>query len=110
MNRGDIFNVSLDPISGHEQAGYRPVLVISSTEFNRIVKIPIVVPITNGGGFARARGFAVSLENTGLRTTGIVRCDQPRSLDLTARKARFAEHAPDDVVDEVLAKVGTIFE
>src|SRR5712692_4120218 len=79
MERGDIFLVSLDPTQGHEQRGRRPVLVISPGPFNRLTRVPVVLPITTGGNFARTAGFAVSLADCGTRTTGIVRCDQPRA-------------------------------
>ena len=59
MNKGDIYLISLDPTLGHEQQGKRPVLVISPEPFNRITKMPIVLPITSGGRFARNSGFAV---------------------------------------------------
>jgi mRNA interferase ChpB len=106
MRRGDIFLVSLDPSSGHEQKGARPVLVVTPEAFNRLTKTPIVVPITNGGNFARVAGFTVNLE--GLKTTGVVRCDQPRALDLVARNARKLESVPAEIMDEVLAKLGTL--
>lgn len=108
MNRGDIYKVSLDPTHGHEQQGYRPVLIVSPTEFNRVTKLPVVLPITNGGSFARRLGFAVPL--TGVKTTGVVRCDQPRVLDLAARQGRKIEALPDDLLDEVLARVVVLFE
>ncbi|WIG56938.1 MAG: Programmed cell death toxin PemK [Rhodanobacteraceae bacterium] len=110
MDRGDIYLVSLDPTSGHEQRGTRPVLVISPGAFNRLTKTPVVLPITSGGNFARTAGFAVSLAGAGTRTTGIVRCDQPRSLDLGSRKARKLENVPPAIVDEVLARLSTILE
>jgi mRNA interferase ChpB len=79
VERGDIYLVSLDPTQGHEQQGRRPVLVVSPGAFNRLTRVPIVLPITTGGNFARTRGFAVSLAGAGTRTTGVVRCDQPRA-------------------------------
>jgi mRNA interferase ChpB len=110
MERGDVFLVSLDPASGHEQQGRRPVLVISPGKFNRLTGVPIVLPITSGGGFARTAGFAVSLTGAGTQTTGVVRCDQPRALDLRARAAKKLETVPDHIVDEVLSKVIPLFE
>ncbi|MEY2623808.1 MAG: hypothetical protein RLZZ101_1043, partial [Pseudomonadota bacterium] len=56
MKRGDIYLVSLDPTAGHEQKGYRPVLVVSPAPFNQLTKTPIVVPISTGGQFARVAG------------------------------------------------------
>ena len=110
MERGDIYLVSLDPASGHEQQGTRPVLVVSPAAFNRLTKIPIVLPITSGGDFARRAGFAVSLAEAGTKTTGVIRCDQPRALDLGARHARKLESVPVPIMDEVLARLAPIFE
>jgi mRNA-degrading endonuclease toxin of MazEF toxin-antitoxin module len=43
MERGDIYLVSLDPTSGHEQRGTRPVLVVSGSAFNRLTKTLVVL-------------------------------------------------------------------
>lgn len=110
MERGDIYLVSLDPTSGHEQQGTRPVLVVSPAPFNRLTKTPIVLPITSGGNFARTAGFAVPLEGAGITTTGVVRCDQPRALDLDSRRARKLERVPSDIMEEVLARLAPLFE
>lgn len=110
MDRGDIYLVSLDPTAGHEQRGTRPVLIVSPKAFNRATKAPVVLPITTGGSFARTAGFAVSLADAGTRTNGVVRCDQPRALDLRARHGRKLESVPEATMDDVLARVATIFE
>ncbi len=110
MKRGDIYLVSLDPVSGHEQTGRRPVLVVSPSAFNALTKTPVVLPITSGGNFARTAGFAVSLAGAGINTTGVIRCDQPRALDLQSRNASKLESVPSTIVDEVLAKLATLFE
>ena len=65
VQRGDIWLVSLDPSAGHEQQGTRPVLIVSPDAFNKLTGVPVVLPITTGGSFARRRGFAVSLEGVG---------------------------------------------
>jgi mRNA-degrading endonuclease toxin of MazEF toxin-antitoxin module len=108
MKRGEIWLVSLDPTSGHEQKGRRPVLIVSPEAFNRITGLPVILPITSGGSFARNAGFAVPLTET--KTAGVVRCDQPRALDLVGRGGRKLESVPEEIIDEVLAKVLTIFE
>jgi mRNA-degrading endonuclease toxin of MazEF toxin-antitoxin module len=99
MKRGEIWLVSR-----------RPVLIVSPEAFNRITKVPVVLPITSGGNFARTAGFAVRLEGAGTKTTGVVRCDQPRALDLGARRGKKLERVPDAIMDEVLAKLAPIFE
>lgn len=108
MRRGDIYMVDLEPPQGREQRGHRPVLVVSPDAFNRATGLPVILPIASGGDFARRIGFAVPLSGT--RTTGIVRCDQPRVLDLNARNGRRVETLSRDIMDEVLAKAVTLFE
>ena len=107
MERGDIYMADLKPTFGQEQAGQRPVIVLTVRAFNA-KNAAIVCPITSGGEAARLQGFAVSLSGTGLRTTGAVLCHQVRVLDLIARRARKIERAPDVVIDEVMAKVAAI--
>jgi mRNA-degrading endonuclease toxin of MazEF toxin-antitoxin module len=106
MERGDIYliNVGKVPV-----APPRPVLIVSPGSFNRVTWTPIVVPITGGTPFERTAGFAVSLEGAGTRTTGVVHCDQPQAMDLTARGGRLIERAPAVIIDEVLARLGPIF-
>ena len=110
MKRGDIWLVSLDSTAGHEQQGTRPVLIVSPAPFNKLTGTPVVLPITTGGSFARRRGFAVSLDDAGTRTAGAIRCDQPRALDLGARRGTRLETVPEDIIDEVLARLATILE
>ena len=109
MDRGDIFWVSLNPTAGHEQQGMRPVVIVTPSAFNQLTNTPVVLPITNGGNFARTAGFAVSLEGAGTQTTGVIRCDQPRALDLNARKAKKIETIPSGIMEDVLAKIATLF-
>ena len=108
LKRGDIYLVALDPTSGREQRGFRPMLVVSPEAFNAATRLPVVLPITNGGEFAARIGFAVPI--TGIGTTGVVRCDQPRVLDLAARRARKVDALPPAILDEVMARVATLFE
>ncbi len=107
MKRGEIYIVSLDPTMGHEQRGHRPVLVVSPTSFNEATKLPVILPITSGGAFARRISFAVLLSGT--KTTGVVRCDQPRVLAIKARHGRRVEAIPPEILDDVLARTATLF-
>ncbi len=108
MQRGEIWLVSLDPTAGHEQRGTRPVVIASPAPFNDLTGAPVVLPITTGGNVARRRGFAVSLDGAGTRTVGVIRCDQPRVLDLGARNGKRLETVPEPIMDEVLARLAAI--
>lgn len=109
MNRGDIWHADLNPIKGREQANRRYVLILTPKAFNE-VSIPVVVPITSGGDYARMRGFTVSLSGAGTTATGVILCHQLRALDLRARGGRFSEKVPGFIMDDVLARVATFFE
>src|ERR1051325_6044585 len=99
MKRGEIWLVGLDPAEGHEQKGRRPVLIVSTEAFNRVTKVPVVLPITSGGSFPRTGGFAVPVAGAGTKTNGVVRCDQPRALDLAARGGKKLESVSDAIID-----------
>ncbi|MFV7797171.1 type II toxin-antitoxin system PemK/MazF family toxin [Klebsiella pneumoniae] len=110
MERGEIWLVSLDPTAGHEQQGTRPVLIVTPAAFNRVTRLPVVIPSTSGGDFARTAGFAVSLDGVGIRTTGVVRCNQPRTIDMKARGGKRLEQIQSCRPDEVLGRLSTILD
>lgn len=110
FHRGDIVRVCLNPTAGKEQQGdFRPCLVLSPKAFNKL-GMTLIAPITQGGDFARVKGFTASLMGTGTETQGVVLINGIRMVDLVARKAKKIESAPDDLVDEVLAILNTIIE
>jgi mRNA-degrading endonuclease toxin of MazEF toxin-antitoxin module len=107
MRRGEIW-LGLDPRKDTSRKGAPPVLIVSLEAFNRATKVPIVLPITSCGEFARMAGFAVPLTGAGTKTTGVVRCDQPRALG--ARNGRKLETVPEAIMDEILARLAPVFE
>jgi mRNA interferase ChpB len=109
VERGDIWYVDLNPTKGSEQANPRYILVLTTKAFNAL-GTPIVAPISSGGNFAREQGFAVSLSGAGTHASGVVLCHQLCAMDLKARAAKFLERVPDYIMDEVLARVGVLFE
>jgi len=94
-----VYMVSLDPTSGHEQRGNRSALIASPAEFNEATKLPVILPITSGGDFARRLGFAVPLTGISLALL-ILRRVMPRKVD----------SVPSSIMDEVLAKVSILIE
>lgn len=108
--RGDILELSLDPVQGREIRGSRPVLVLSADAFNKASGLLLVAPITQGGATSRDNGFSVTLMGAGTRTQGVVLCDQTRTVDARARMFKKIEKAPDTVVQEALDAVRAILE
>ena len=70
----------------------------------------MVAPITQGGEFARAAGFAVPLAGSGTQTQGVVLVNMLRSMDLEARSAKKIESVPQFVIDDALARLQAIFD
>lgn len=96
--QGDIITIEFDPQAGHEQKGRRPAIVVSNNTFNRFTKMALVCPITNTN-----RGFPLHVAlDVRTTTTGVILCEQVKSLDISARKAAFKEKAPSDIVEEVV--------
>jgi len=96
--KGDFIALSFDPQSGHEQKGRRPALVISNHLFNKHTGLAIVCPVTNTD---RQIPFHLPVPSTST-LTGFVMVDQVKSIDYTARKARFIEKAPAELIEDAL--------
>lgn len=102
--RGEIYHIDLDPTRGKEQAGKRYVFVLSPADEN----LAIVLPISTGVTLARNQGFAVTLMGAGTRTTGVIICNQPRTVALRERGAKRIETVPQVIVDEVLLRIAPL--
>lgn len=83
IQRGRVYRVSLDPIRGREQAGLRPVLVVSDDAINRRPLVVAVVVGTDAANVPREYpvNVRVSAQESGLRRDTVFLCFQLRSLD-----------------------------
>ncbi len=93
-SRGEVWDVNLDPVRGHEQGGQRPGLVISIDQFNHgPAELVIIVPITT-----KAKGirFHVKVSPTegGLRECSFIKCEDVRSLARERLSRRIGEVSP----------------
>ena len=102
--RGDIVWLQFNLPIGHEQAGLRPALVVSPAAYNGKVGLALMCPVTS---LVKGYPFEVLLPATG-KITGAVLADQVKSLDWQARKMGKAGTASDEVVAEVLGKIGVL--
>ena len=101
---GDAVWITLNPQSGHEQAGRRPALVLSPETYNGKVGLAILCPITNQ---IKGYPFEVPIPK-GLSLEGAVLSDQVKSLDWRARNVELICTLPSDVVSEVTQKFSTL--
>jgi mRNA interferase MazF len=98
--RGDVVFLDFDPRLGHEQAGRRPALVLSPTEYNRKVGLAVVCPITN-----EQKGYPWEVEiPPEEHVSGVVLADQIKSLDWRERHAEFICTPAESVLIEVVEK------
>jgi mRNA interferase MazF len=104
-NQGDIVIMNFDPQIGFEQKGRRPALVVSNNKYNQHCKMAMVCPITNTD---KEHAFHIRLNST--QTTGVILCDQVRTLDISARDASFKESVPDDILDEAIDLICSFVE
>jgi mRNA interferase MazF len=83
IERGDIYFVDLNPTKGREQAGRRPVLVVSSDAINRQPLVVTVVVGTDAANIPRdyPTNVRVTAGETGLPLDTVFLCFQTRSLD-----------------------------
>jgi mRNA interferase MazF len=102
--RGDAVWLQFNPQAGSEQAGRRPAVVISPEAYNGRVGLMICCPITNQ---QKGYPFEVALPDS-VGVTGVILSDQVKSLDWRARQADFITALPDDVVEDVFAKLRTL--
>jgi mRNA interferase MazF len=103
-DRGDAVWLTLNPQAGHEQAGRRPVLVLSPAAYNGRVGLALLCPVTT-----QLKGYPFEVRiPEGLRVRGVVLADQVKSLDWRARRAEWVCRIPDPTVQEVLAKLGRL--
>lgn len=86
--RGDLVWLDFDPQAGHEQAGRRPAIVLSDTEFNHVTGFTVVCPITSQ---TKNYPFEVPLPE-GLPFAGVVLTDQLKSLDARKRRIKIIAH------------------
>lgn len=78
--RGDVWLAQLDPARGHEQAGTRPVVVISTDAFNSgaaglVVVVPMTTTYRNVPWYVEAQP-----PEGGVRRTSYIKCEDIRSI------------------------------
>jgi mRNA interferase MazF len=96
IRRGDIWWADLDPTQGREQAGRRPVLILSQDVFNDRSGTVIAVAITSQEPTA---GFPLTLElaDAGLPKRSWVKISQIRTLSVQRLDTKIGEAPPEQL-------------
>lgn len=102
--RGDIVRLDFSPHLGHEQGFERPAVVLTPSDYNKLISLALLCPITK-----HSKGYPFEVElPKGMKTFGVVLSDQIKSFDWKARQVKFVEKAPSELIEEVLAKLETL--
>ncbi len=103
IERGEIYFVNLTPVEGREQAGNRPVLVLSVDAINRLPLVVTVVVGTKGENVTRdyPTNVRVSVEESSLPMETVFLCFQIRSLD----PKRFTEKRGGKLSDQAMKRI-----
>ena len=103
IQRGEIYFVNLNPVEGREQAGNRPVLVLSIDAINRLPLVVTVVVGTKAENISRdyPTNVRVPPEESGLPMETVFLCFQIRSLD----PKRFPTNPAGKISGEVMKKI-----
>jgi mRNA interferase MazF len=92
--RGDIWDVDLEPIRGHEQGGVRPCLIVSVDLFNQGPSgLAIVLPISSKDKRVRSQ-VPVSPPEGGLSLPSFIKCEAIRSISTERLRSRRGVVAP----------------
>jgi mRNA interferase MazF len=98
---GHVIKIDFDPVAGHEQGGWRPAIVLSPASYNGKTNLAVAVPVTNQ---VKGYPFEVRLPAS-MKTTGVVLSDQVKNVDWHARRAKFIESAPPDLLRAICERL-----
>jgi len=102
-DRGSLIWLLFSPQAGSEQAGRRPGIVLTPVGYHQRSRLAIVCPITS-----RERGWPMEVK---LPSAADHRCrpgDHIRSVDREARKMEVVGQAPQQVLDEIDARLAPL--
>jgi len=103
ISRGDVYYADLNPVTGSEQGGIRPVLVVQNEAGNKYSPTIIVVPLTSAKKACLPTHVQMSCVGA-LRYDSIVLCEQVRTIDVTRLDGYIGriDEETQAVVDEAL--------
>jgi mRNA interferase MazF len=106
VQRGDVFEASLDPVLGSEQGGRRPVVIVSRDAITANSPVVIVVPVSSYSNFTKVYPSQAVLRAGigGLSVQSVAMAEQVRTI-AKARLTRYLGHLPNEAIKELDAKL-----
>jgi mRNA interferase MazF len=104
--RGDVFSARLDPTEGSEQAGTRPVVVISRDSINANSPVVVIVPVTDAANVKRLYPSHAHFPKGagGLRMESVAKAEQIRAIQTSRFVAYYGrlDRASLDRIEEAI--------
>ena len=99
MVRGDIYEANLNPAVGSEQAGQRPVVIVSRDAINKASPVVIVVPLTGVEHCTKIYPSQVLLKSgtEGLSKDSVALGEQIRAINKTRLTKRLGSVDQEDL-------------
>jgi mRNA interferase MazF len=93
MIRGEVYQANLDPVTGSERGGTRPVLIVSRDALNANAPIVIVVPLTSRENKKRLYPTHIELAagEGSLSKNSVALCEQVRAISKNRLTKRIGQ-------------------
>lgn len=109
IKQGDIFLADLNPVKGHEQAGWRPVLIMQNDILNQCLSTVIIAPITaNLAAQGKMTTYFLPNSLSGLDYDSVLLIHQVRTLDKRRLEKKIAQ-MPSSEFQKIRLKLNFIF-
>lgn len=112
-DRGHFVHLNFSPAAQHELADRHYGLVLSTASFARKTGFALICPVTSNTDpwpFDVAVPAGILPPKAGREVASVVMTDQVKSVDFRDRECEFVTQAPDDILDEALARVRAILD
>lgn len=93
LNRGDVWNVVLDPIKGSEQRGIRPCVIVSPESMNDQLETVIVIPMST-----KKKDWPTRVDISFQQIDAQVLCEQIRTVSKLRLKKKIGHLLLKDLI------------
>ncbi|MFC3415780.1 type II toxin-antitoxin system PemK/MazF family toxin [Algoriphagus hitonicola] len=91
MKQGEIWHERLDPVIGSEQAGFRPVVILSGNLLNTHLQVVLAAPLTSKIKGYKGNPILTPTEKNGLKVDSEVMIFHLRSISKQKLKTKIGE-------------------
>ena len=106
VNQGDVLKINFNPQKGHEQAGYRPAIVVNNKLLSKKTTLAFLCPVTHTN---RKNPFHYKIDGYDF-IDGYVMCDQIKTMDLRARDFKIVGRLDDGDVRSIIERIEMLLE